>query len=126
MRSTPKPASIASSCGLASFSANRRTMRARLVQRPRGADRDAAHVAVDPIERELDPPRALRLALEQHDEIVGELAQGRLDRLDRLHGRGEPPLGAEIRRGEARRDRGALEALELVEPRDRQRRRTAP
>ena len=95
--------------------------RARLVQRPRRADRDAAHGAVDPVERKLDPPRALRLPLEQHDEIVGELAQGELDRLDRLDGRGEPPLGDKVRRGKARRDRDAGRARELVEPRDRQR-----
>ena len=95
--------------------------RARFVERPGGADPDAAHVAVDAIEAKLDPPRPLRLPLEQHDEIVGELAQGRLDRLDRLHGRGEAPLGAEIGRGEARRDRGALEALERVEPGHRER-----
>ena len=48
--------------------------RARFVQRPGGADPDAAHVAVDAIEAELDPPRALGLTLEQHHEIVGELA----------------------------------------------------
>ena len=93
--------------------------RARFVERPGGADADAAHVAVDAIELKLDPPRALGLALEQHHEIVGELAERRLDRLKRLHGRGEPPLGAEIRRPEARRDRGALEAFERVEPGDR-------
>ena len=92
--------------------------RARFVERPGGADADAAHVAVDAIELKLDPPRALGLALEHNHEIVGELAERRLDRLKRLHGRGEPPLGAEIRRREARRDRGALEALERVEPGD--------
>ena len=73
--------------------------------------------AVDAIEGKLDPPRALGLPLEEHDEIVGELAQLSLDRLDRLDGRGELPLGAEIRRRKARRDRRALEAFERVEPR---------
>ena len=81
---------------------------ARFVQRPGGADPDAAHVAVDPIEAELDRPCSLGLPLEQHDEIVGEPAQGRLDRLERLNGRGEPPLGAEIgRRRSAARSRSA-------------------
>ena len=92
--------------------------RARFVERPGGADADAAHVAVDAMELKLDPPRALGLALEQNHEIVGELAERRLDRLKRLHGRSEPALGAEIRRREARRDRSALEALERVEPGD--------
>ena len=100
--------------------------RARFVERPGGADADAAHRAVDAIEAELDPPRALGLPLQQHDEIVGELAQLNLDRLDRLYGRSELPLGAEIRRPEARRDRRALEAFERVEPRHRNGRRTAP
>jgi hypothetical protein len=94
--------------------------RARFIERPGGADPDAAHVAVDAIENKLDPPRPLGLPLEQHDEVVGELAQSRLDRLDRLHWRGEAPLGAELGRGEARRDRGALEAIQRVEPRHRQ------
>jgi hypothetical protein len=91
--------------------------RPRLVERPGRADKDVAHRAVDAIEAKLDPPRALGLPLQEHDEIVGELAQLSLDRLDRLDGRGEPPLGAEIRRRKARRDRRALEALERVEPR---------
>ena len=79
--------------------------RARFVERPGGADADAAHVAVDAIELELDPPRALGLALEQHHKIVGELAQRRLDRLKRLHGRSKPPLGAKSGGGK----RGAIE-----------------
>ena len=91
--------------------------RARFVERPGGADKDAAHMPVDAIEGKLDPPRALGLPLEQHDQIVGELAQARLDRLGRLDRRGEPPLGAEIGRREARRNRRPLEALERVEPR---------
>src|SRR5271169_2190680 len=93
--------------------------RARFIERPGGADTDAAHCAVDAVETELDPPRALGLPLQQHDEIVGELAQLNLDRLDRLYGRSELPLGAEIRRPEARRDRRTLEAFERVEPRHR-------
>ena len=93
--------------------------RARFIERLGGADADAAHGAVDAIEAEFDPPRALGLPLEQHDKIVSELAQLNLDRLDRLDGRSELPLGAEIRRPEARRDRRTLEALERVEPRHR-------
>ena len=93
--------------------------RARFIERPGGADADAAHCAVDAVEAELDPPRTLGLPLQQHDEIVGELAQLNLDRLDRLYGRSELPLGAEIRRPEARRDRRTLEAFERVEPRHR-------
>ena len=74
MRSTPKPSVdrvLVRACELLGEQA---LNRARFVQRPRGADRDAAHGAVDPVERKLDPPRALRLPLEQHDEVVGELA----------------------------------------------------
>ena len=93
--------------------------RTRFVERPGGADADAAHCAIDAIEAEFDPPRALGLPLQQHDEIVGELAQLNLDRLDGLNGRSELPLGAEIRRPEARRNRRALKALERVEPRHR-------
>ena len=91
--------------------------RTRFVERPGGADKNAAHRAVDAIEGKLNPSRALGLPLEEHDEIVGELAQLSLDRLDRLDGRGELPLGAKIRRRKARRDRRALEAFERVEPR---------
>ena len=91
--------------------------RARFIERPGGADSNAPHRAVDAVEAELDPPRALGLPLQEHDEIVGELAQLNLDRLDRLYGRNELPLGAEIRRPEARRDRRTLEAFERVEPR---------
>src|SRR3984885_2124249 len=92
---------------------------ARLVERPGGADSNAPYRAVDAVETELDPPRALGLPLQEHDEIVGELAQLNLDRLEGLNGRNELPLGAEIRRPEARRNRRALEAFERVEPRDR-------
>jgi len=60
-------------------------------------DADAAHFAIDAIEAEFDPPCALGLPLQQHDEIVGELAQLNLDCLDGLNGRSELPLGAEIR-----------------------------
>src|ERR1700691_2016407 len=93
--------------------------RARFIERPGGVDADAAHCAVDAVEAELDPPRALGLPLEQDDEIVGELTQLNLDRLHRLYGRSELPLGAEIRRPEARRDRRTLEAFERVKSRHR-------
>ena len=49
--------------------------RARFVERPGGAEKNAAHCPVDAIEGKLDPPRALGLPLQEHDEIVGELAQ---------------------------------------------------
>ena len=95
--------------------------RARFVERPGGAEKDAAHRAIDAIKAEFDPPRALGLPLQKHDKIVGELAQLNLDRLDRLDRRSEPPLGAEIRRPEARHNRRALKALERVEPGHRNR-----
>src|ERR1700677_4565881 len=60
---------------------------ARFVERPGGADADAAHFAIDTIEAELDPPRALGLPLQEHDEIVSELAQLSLDRFGRLYRR---------------------------------------
>src|SRR5580698_1961181 len=53
--------------------------RARFVERPGGADADAAHFAIDAIEAELEPPRALGLPLQQYDKIIGELAQLELD-----------------------------------------------
>src|SRR6185437_6207305 len=90
---------------------------ARFIERPGGPDGDAAHMPIDAIEGKLDPPRAPGLPLEQRDQIARELAQARLDRFDCLDGRGEPQLGAEIRRREARRNRQALKALERVEPR---------
>src|ERR1700677_4522050 len=93
--------------------------RARFIERPGGGDADAAHGAVDAVEAELDPSRALGLPLQEHDEIVGKLAQLKLDRLDRLYRRSELPLGAEIRRPEAWRNRRTLEAFERVEPRHR-------
>ena len=80
--------------------------RARFVQRPGGADADAAHVAIDAIEPKLDSPRPLGLPFQQHHEIVGELAQRRLDRLDRLHGRGRT---AARRRNPGPLKRGAIE-----------------
>ena len=110
---------MSSSSGLASRSAMSRTIARASLSGREAPKADAAHRAIDAIEAELDPPRALGLPLQQHDEIVGELAQLNLDRLDRLYGRGELPLGAEIRRPEARRDRRALEAFERVEPRHR-------
>src|ERR1700722_15852439 len=82
---------------------------ARFIERPGGADSNAPHRAVDAVETELDPPRALGLPLQEHDEIVGELAQLNLDRLEGLNWRNELPLGAEIRRPEAWRDRRTLE-----------------
>ena len=90
--------------------------RAGFVERLGGAENNAAHMPIDAIEGKFDPPRALGLPLQEHDEIVGELAQARLDRFRRLDRRGEPPLGAEIGRRKARRNRWALEALERVEP----------
>ena len=93
--------------------------RARLAERPAGGDADAAHVAVDAKEGELQPPRALGLAREQRGEIVGEPGERRHDRLARENRAGEAPLGAKIGRGEARRDRLARETAQRVEPRDR-------
>jgi hypothetical protein len=92
--------------------------RTRFVERPAGADDDAAHRAVDAEEGRFKPPRALGLALQQDGQILGEFGDRRLDRL-LLHDRaGEAPLGGKIRRGEARRNRRALQAAKRVKPRD--------
>ena len=74
---------MASSFGLASRSAMSRTIARASLSGREAADADAAH-AVNAVETELDPPRPLGLPLQQHDEIVGELAQLNFDRLDRL------------------------------------------
>ena len=78
---------------------------ARLAERPAGPHDNAAHVAVDAIERELQPARALHLAREQLSEIVGEAAKRRHHRLAGDDRAGEAPLGAKVGRGETRRDR---------------------
>ena len=89
--------------------------RARLVERPAGADANAANVAIDAIENQLDQTRALGLALQQHDEIVGESGERRHNRVDMGDRAGETTLGGKIRRGETRRDRIACEAVQCIE-----------
>ena len=84
---------------------------ARFVKRAGSAEKDAPHRAIDAKEAELDPPRALRLPLQKHDEIVGELAELKFDRFEALDGRSEPPLGAEIGWWKARRDRARSSPL---------------
>ena len=93
--------------------------RARLAERPAGTHDNAAHVAVDAKEGELQPARALHPAREQLGEIVGEPVKRRHRRLARDDRAGEAPFDAKVGRGETRRDRLAVEAVQRVEPRDR-------
>ena len=111
IRSTPKPASISSSLSAAGerFGEQARH-RARFAERPAGGDADAAHVAVDAEEQQLQPARPLGVPLKQRGEIVGELGQRRLHRLGGDDRAGEAPLDGEIGRREARRDRLARRA----------------
>ncbi len=90
-----------------------------LDQRPSGANANAPHAAIDPEQRQLQPPRALAAPLEQRGEIVGELRQRRHRRFAGLDWAGEAPLDAELGRGKTRRDRIARFAIERVEPGDR-------
>ena len=95
-------------------------MSARLAQRPRRADRDAADRAVDPEQQQLQRPRALaapfEIALQAARPASPPAPRCRRSCDDRL---GEMPLDRKRRHRQARRDRLLDPAQRLVEPEQR-------
>ena len=89
---------------------------ARLAQRQRRADRDAADRAVHPEQQQLERPRAFAAPFEVLLEAFGEQEHQPLDILDQPDRLGEMPLHRKRRHGQARRDDFLDPAQRLVEP----------